>query len=573
MLRSAFFGEHGIHFSCDRVRREGGTNSNAYLAALLVVTAYVTLLTVGCRTGLWKRFGVVLLGPVMMFRTKRGRGFIERVARPRRVWTTLGSLAVFITSASAAALTAFLVLQAADSAEEGAAFEVEPIAHGEPPARFAATALYVVVSFAAAIAIHELAHGVMAASAGIRLLHTGVLVFVIPVGAFVETDDEGLRNAPRRSRRRLYASGPASNLVMAGVFFLVLVGLVGPAARPLNPGAVVTDVALDSPAAVYGIEPWDEIVSVGGAPVLNNTQMRQASFAEPGEPVRVEMFRGSTRMTVYVPGGVVIHAVYEGPGHDAGLKPGMIVRSLNRTLIHTISEFRSATENASMHEPVEITVLSYYKSANGGKGGYLVNTSVATVNLTSKWLYYWTHYPWANREEYKGVSFMAVSVSPLGVWTEDLERLTSRVARPFDSGEDIMETFRDFVGLPLAGYSPVTNPVAELYGPGGVLGFMPSSLYWTVLNLLYWLFWANLMLGLTNALPALPFDGGYLVRDLLRGFAAWRERRVPGLDATIGRRLFTEERVDDIMLFVSGMLVFLVAYLLLEGNLRNALGA
>lgn len=497
---------------------------------------------------------------------------IEKVAHPRMIWTGLGSLAIWVTSASAVALTAFLVLQAAGSAEGKTAFEVEPVAHAEPPARFVATAVYVIVGFGAAIAIHELAHGVMAVSAGIRLLYTGVLVFVIPVGAFMETDDEGLKNAPRRSRQRLYAAGPASNLVMASVF-LLLVGFVGPAARPLNPGAVVTDVAMDSPAAVYGIEPWDEIVSVGGAPVLNNTQMRQASFAEPGEPVRVEMFRGSTRMTMYVPGGVVIHAVYEGPGHDAGLRPGMILRSLNNTPIHTISEFRSVTENASMHEPVEITVLSYYKSANGGKGGYLVNTSVATVNLTSKWLYYWTHYPWANREEYKGVSFMAVSVSPLGVWTEDMEYLTSRVARPFDSAEDPIETFSDFVGLPLAGYSPVAEPVTELYGPGGVLGFMPPDLYWVILNLLYWLFWANLMLGLTNALPALPFDGGYLVRDLLRELAAWRGRRVPGLDATIGRRLLTEERIDDMMLFVSGMLVLLVAYLLLEGSLRNALGA
>ncbi|HVO77884.1 MAG TPA: site-2 protease family protein, partial [Methanomassiliicoccales archaeon] len=33
----------------------------------------------------------------------------------------------------------------------------------------------------------------------------------------------------------------------------------------------------------------------------------------------------------------------------------------------------------------------------------------------------------------------------------------------------------------------------------------------------YWIFWINLMLGMTNVLPAVPLDGGYLFRDALDG--------------------------------------------------------
>lgn len=551
---------------------------NAFVIAATAGLLYLVIVIAGQRTGLWKRLRITLFGPVLMLRTQRGRRTIERLARAERLWTGYGRLAVWVTLAATASLTVFLVQHAGgvgsdDSTvlEEGAAFD-KPAPPGSP----LATIAYIVVGFATAIAIHELAHGIMAAVARIRLLSIGVLLLVIPVGAFVEPDDRDLKRSQRSSRERLYASGPASNIVVAGLFLMLLVGVFGPAAEPSARGALVVDIAADSPAGIYGIDSWSEIVSVEGAPVLNGTQMRQVSFAEPGELVTVGLVYKSALRSVEVPGGVVLHRIYEGPGHDAGLRPGMIVRSLNNTVINSVSEFRSVTENASRHEPVEITVMSYSARANGGLGGYVEDRTVGTVNLTSKWLYYQTHYPWANREEFRNMSFMAVTATPLGVWTEDPECLVKMVAKPFGSVGDLGEladALREYVGLPITGFSPVVSPAAELYEPGGLLHFMPSSVYWVTVNLLYWLFWANLMLGLANVLPSLPFDGGYLLREVLKGVAGWWEKRVPGLDRTIGRRIFTENSVDDIMLFVSGMVTFLVAYLLLAGAFRSALGA
>jgi membrane-associated protease RseP (regulator of RpoE activity) len=42
---------------------------------------------------------------------------------------------------------------------------------------------------------------------------------------------------------------------------------------------------------------------------------------------------------------------------------------------------------------------------------------------------------------------------------------------------------------------------------------MPDSAFWLVANSLYWIFWINLMVGLTNVLPMIPLDGGYIFRD------------------------------------------------------------
>jgi membrane-associated protease RseP (regulator of RpoE activity) len=42
---------------------------------------------------------------------------------------------------------------------------------------------------------------------------------------------------------------------------------------------------------------------------------------------------------------------------------------------------------------------------------------------------------------------------------------------------------------------------------------MSDGVLWVVLQTIFWIFWLNLVLAVTNALPAVPFDGGYLFRD------------------------------------------------------------
>jgi membrane-associated protease RseP (regulator of RpoE activity) len=51
-------------------------------------------------------------------------------------------------------------------------------------------------------------------------------------------------------------------------------------------------------------------------------------------------------------------------------------------------------------------------------------------------------------------------------------------------------------------------------GLGSVLG--KSGLLFLT-NLFFWLMWVNILLGFTNLIPMVPFDGGHMFRDLLRG--------------------------------------------------------
>jgi membrane-associated protease RseP (regulator of RpoE activity) len=44
---------------------------------------------------------------------------------------------------------------------------------------------------------------------------------------------------------------------------------------------------------------------------------------------------------------------------------------------------------------------------------------------------------------------------------------------------------------------------------------------------MYWLFWLNLMLGATNALPAVPLDGGFVFKDGVEALLARFRRGLP----------------------------------------------
>ncbi len=541
---------------------------NGYLIAGIATVVYLATVLVGHILGVWKRLDVSLYGPALMFRTRRGRKAIERAARFKGLWTVYGNASIVVTLLAMSAMTVFLVVEAHNIGQGVPAPDSTAPAVSIPQASLLVSAIYVITGFVVAIAIHEFSHGILSIVGRIKLASLGIIVLVVPIGAFVEPDDKDLKASSVRTRSSVYAAGPATNIFFAAICLALILFAIGPAAAPIAKGAVVTEVAPDSPAAIYGIHTWSEVISVGAEPVMNGTQMNDVSFSEPGELVHVLLFYDSELRTVDVPGGVVVHKIYEGPGRDAGLEPGMIVASLDNTPISSLSEFRSVTENASMTQPVNITVLKYGKDPVTGQNGFQEERTIKTVNLTSKWLYYYTHYPRANREEFRTVSYMAISASPLGIRTEDPEYLTDRVARPFNDLHGLngyASGLVRFISLPFVGYSPVVSPAADLFEPTGVLSFMPSQVYWIFLNALYWLFWSNLILGLSNVLPALPFDGGFVLKDSIKGVARWWWLRLTGLDRKIGRKSLTDAQVDAIMWFISGMVALLVGYIVVVG--------
>lgn len=109
--------------------------------------------------------------------------------------------------------------------------------------------------------------------------------------------------------------GPFMNLVLAFVFFAILVSGFGVAQSTTTLGSVseclvpATSQATEcastdpaAPAAAAGLEPGDKIVSLNGAPVESWDTLRATIAASPGTPLSVEIVRdGSTESLTLTP--------------------------------------------------------------------------------------------------------------------------------------------------------------------------------------------------------------------------------------------------------------------------------
>ena len=525
------------------------------------------MVLLGKKLGLWKKARVTFYGPVMMLRTGKGRSFIEKASTHTNFWITFGTLSTAVTLLFMILATIFLAWQAFRTISEPLTIESPVDADfdllGINPVL---TLIYAVIGFTVAIVIHEFTHGALAVAVRIRLESLGFLLFVIPVGAFVEPDEKELKAAARANRMRVYSAGPASNILTAAVCLGLLIGMLGPAAKPVFDGAVATAVTPDSPAAIFGIHPWTEVTSVDGTPVANASQFKDYVFENPGDPIVLEIVYKSQRSTIALPGGIVVTEVFDGPAYNAGIKPGMIIASMNNETINTADELRTVIENSTRDAAVSLTVLKHGFDRERGIEWFVEDSSIRAVNLTSKWIYYYTHYPNENSEAYRNISFMALSTAPLGAEFKDPESFSNIIGRPFSSNAgkpDVIVSGIEYLALPFKGYSPVLSPAADLYKPSGILCWVPVNVYWTAMNLAYWIFWVNLMVGLTNALPALPMDGGYLLKDSLRALAHRRGLRLTGLDRAIGRHPMTDEHVDMIVIASTVFILGLATYLVL----------
>jgi membrane-associated protease RseP (regulator of RpoE activity) len=68
--------------------------------------------------------------------------------------------------------------------------------------------------------------------------------------------------------------------------------------------------------------------------------------------------------------------------------------------------------------------------------------------------------------------------------------------------------FVSYISLPFS-FTTFGSPVTDWFETP-----FHAPTFWILANVLYWIFWISLMLGLTNALPAVPLDGGALFRDV-----------------------------------------------------------
>ena len=246
-------------------------------------------------------------GPLLFWRTQLGKKAIEKVARPRRFWNAVADAGIVVTW-----IVGLLIFLLLISTVVPYFTDTEQVTSNAPPPEFLLgipgvnpliPVGYGLAALVLALVIHEGSHGVMAYVARMRVKSLGLVALVIPIGAFVEPDEEDLARATTREKNRLFAAGPTSNILLALVAGVILstAFLSNVALANDGQGVVVGTVTPGSAADAAGIRPGDVITAVDGQTVADRDDYTAAmNRTRAGQTVNVFLLRDHQRLVLPV---------------------------------------------------------------------------------------------------------------------------------------------------------------------------------------------------------------------------------------------------------------------------------
>jgi membrane-associated protease RseP (regulator of RpoE activity) len=180
--------------------------------------------------------------------------------------------------------------------------------------------LYAWIGIFFAMIVHEASHGIKALHERVKVKSSGILLFgFLPLGAFVEPDEEMLKAVSEKARIGVFSAGPAANLFSMIPVFVVLL-LVGwffaaPAATVLEQAYLkgVDHVEVSAvneklpfcgnpPSPAYGkLEPGMVILQVNDVNVRTISDVAKATMQNPFKESKFVVLdlNGQTR-TVYI---------------------------------------------------------------------------------------------------------------------------------------------------------------------------------------------------------------------------------------------------------------------------------
>ncbi len=147
-----------------------------------------------------------------------------------------------------------------------------------------------------AMVIHEGAHGVIARSLGLPVKSSGLIFFlVVPLGAFVDVDEEAINSAKARDSARVLAAGAGINF-LAGIVALLLLFSVVSTMVPAASGLAVAQVAPDSPAQKAGLLPGDYVTAINGIHYTDPTLIPKSGWYKPGQVINMTVWRNGATL-------------------------------------------------------------------------------------------------------------------------------------------------------------------------------------------------------------------------------------------------------------------------------------
>jgi membrane-associated protease RseP (regulator of RpoE activity) len=355
-----------------------------------------------------------------------------------------------------------------------------------------------------------------------------IFILFIPIGAFVDVDEDAIRNAKPSYSARVLTAGAGINLVVGVLSLLLLLGLVSSMAPAVN-GIAVEQVNLPSPASKAGILPGDFIVAVNGIQYTDGAQFSNTSWYRAGQNVMVTIWR-----------------------HGIEKEIPLIVGSRSNTSLSCANPMA-----VGVASPCTATISDFIGSISGGEVSF-DSTGPGTFNSTSCRLEGSScgvsftpsstlNSPQTITASYNGTTFNLGSLRSFQVTVESVVQPPANAAAGTNnsaaaSGSNASPSLGylgaeslslgALKGITAAYASPFQNPWQYVCIPtfpacgsrvpfsdalSGLYTSPLGSLTGSVANLIYWIFFLNFNLAIFNALPIYPLDGGQTFSVVLKG--------------------------------------------------------
>ena len=216
--------------------------------------------------------------------------------------------------------------------------------------------------------------------------------------------------------------------------------------------------------------------------------------------------------------GLHASAIVEGSGaDDAGLTAFDVIISINQSTVADLDDFSLAMDGLSAGDSTEMIIVKH----DSGE------TETISVQLTDKHQHYLDNGASEEWLEAMGIKPGDAFVGVIGLasGTAGIDRIAGPLAPGVEAswGAKALATpiqIMTTIAIPVDNMGTAINPVEEgmlAAGEGWLASILGVEGMLFIVHLMFWLVWVNLLLGFFNLIPMLPFDGGHIFRDAIRG--------------------------------------------------------
>ncbi len=466
--------------------------NTTYLILLVLLIIYIPTFIYVKKSEKAKALGFVTSGPMIMIKTKMGVKLMDRLCVYKRFWRFMGVLSRFITLFLMVFIVSIIVIDLIAipgmTSTGGLGIEYALAIPGLNPML---PLVYGWVALIIAMVVHEFAHGVQTRTNDMQVESTGILHCVVPLGAFVEPNEEQVQKCSRQARMDLYAAGITTNFILAMIVFIVMcAGMTGGLTTQYGDNPSIYAVSGSSPGFDSGIPTSAIITDIDGNAVTSVAQLYEFIDDNYCKEYDISYVYWDMNFTKTVTMGTYVEGVVKGSPSDGLIQKG--------TFLLGISDTDSETITTYFGTPTSFT--SFMKTTHPG----------------DMYKFYTMDYKTGDEEillitlgERNGYGYAGISTSLSGFSFITPNNAVNVAVDPFYNCNTIQEKamgMLSYVGHAFNGFSPVPEATHWWYHST----ILPDEIFWPCMTLLYWIFWLNIVLAITNAIPAVPFDGGFL---------------------------------------------------------------